>query len=106
MKLGLVIYSTDAETVWNALRLGIFARQQGDQVRAFLLANGVECTQHNTPPFAVTDQLQAFADAGGRILACGTCLQIRQQTGSELCPLSTLRDLYELVRECDKVLTC
>ena len=38
MKLGIVIYSTDAEIVWNAFRLGVFALQQGDQVKVFLLA--------------------------------------------------------------------
>lgn len=43
MKLGLVIYSTDAETVWNAFRLGVFSLKEGDEVKAFLLAKGVEC---------------------------------------------------------------
>ena len=43
MKLGIVIYSTDPETVWNAFRRGVFALKQGDAVSAFLLAKGVEC---------------------------------------------------------------
>ena len=43
MKLGIIVYSTDAETVWNAFRLGVFALKQGDQAKAFLLAKGVEC---------------------------------------------------------------
>ena len=38
MKLGMVIYSTDAETVWNGFRLGVFALKQGDQVKVFLMA--------------------------------------------------------------------
>ena len=42
MKLGIVIYSTDAETVWNAFRLGVFTLKQSDKVKAFLLAKGVE----------------------------------------------------------------
>jgi len=105
MKLGVVIYSNDAETVWNAFRLGVFALQQGDTVKVFLLAKGVEAESLNTDKFKVTAQMQDFADKGGEILACGTCLKIRQQGSSELCPLSTMQDLYELVRDCDKVLT-
>ena len=44
-------------------------------------------------------------DAGGKLLACGTCLKLRQSEGTEMCPLSTMNDLYQLVNECDKVLT-
>lgn len=32
MKLGIVIYTTDAETAWNGFRLGVFALKQGDQL--------------------------------------------------------------------------
>lgn len=104
MKLGLIIYSAAPETVWNAFRLGVFALKQGDSVKAFLLAQGVECEKMDAPPFNVSEQMQAFVDAGGQILACGTCLQLRHSGGSELCPLSTMKDLYELVKESDKVL--
>ncbi len=40
--LGLVIYSDDIETVWNALRLANFSKKQGDTVNIFLLGKGVE----------------------------------------------------------------
>lgn len=105
MKLGLIIYSTDPETVWNAFRLGVFALKQGDQAKAFLLAKGVECEKMNASPFNVPEQMQAFVDAGGQILACGTCLQLRHSGGSELCPLSTMKDLHELVRNSDRVVS-
>ena len=42
MKLAIVIYSNDPETVWNAFRFGVFARKQGDAVSVFLLGKGVE----------------------------------------------------------------
>ena len=48
---------------------------------------------------------QSYVDNGGQILACGTCLNLRQQDSSELCPLSTMKDLYELIRDCDKTVT-
>jgi uncharacterized protein involved in oxidation of intracellular sulfur len=81
MKLGFVIYSNDAETVWNAFRLGVFALKKGDTVNAFLLGKGVECETVDTEKFTVTDQMKTFVAAGGKILACGTCLKIRQSEG-------------------------
>ncbi|MCK5863074.1 MAG: DsrE family protein [Candidatus Hydrogenedentes bacterium] len=105
MKLGIVIYSTDAESVWNAFRLGTFALKQGDQVKVFLLANGVECETLDTEKFKVTEQMQSYVDAGGEILACGTCLKIRNSEGSEMCPLSTMEDLYNVIKHSDKVVS-
>ena len=106
MKLGLVIYSTDAEAVWNAFRLGVFALKQGDSAKAFLLAKGVECEKFDAAaPVNVKEMMQSFVDNGGQILACGTCLKLRNSQGSELCPLSTMKDLYELIRDCDRVVS-
>jgi uncharacterized protein involved in oxidation of intracellular sulfur len=105
MKLGLVIYSDDTENVWNAFRLGVFALKQGDSVKAFLLAKGVECESLDTEKFKVTEQMQAYVNAGGEILACGSCLKIRNSKGSEMCPLSTMQDLYDLIASSDKVIS-
>lgn len=105
MKLGIVVYSTDAETVWNAFRLGVFALNAGDEVKVFLLASGVECESLDTERFPVTRQMNELVERGGRILACGTCLKIRNSEGTELCPLSTMKDLYELIRDSDKVVS-
>jgi uncharacterized protein involved in oxidation of intracellular sulfur len=43
--------------------------------------------------------------SGGRIFACGTCIKTRGQEGSELCPISTMKEMYEIVKESDKVVT-
>ncbi len=105
MNLGIVIHSADAETVWNAFRLGVFALQQRDRVKVFLLAQGVDCESRGTERFDIQGQMRTFVDNGGVILACGTCLKIRQRGGSALCPLSTMKDLYDLIRDSDKVVT-
>ena len=105
MKVGIVVHSSDAETAWNAFRFGSFALKQGDAVCAFLLGKGVESESLHTEQFSVKEQMQSFVDAGGTILACGTCLKLRQSGGTELCPLSTLQDLYEMVRDSDKVVS-
>jgi len=105
MKLGIVIYSTDVETVWNAFRLGVFSLKDSDEVKVFLLAKGVECEKLVDDKFNVLEQMQLFVDNGGKILACGTCLKIRNSEGSELCPVSTMKDLYEIIRDSDKVVS-
>ena len=84
MKLGIVIDSKDAETVWNAFRLGVFSLKKKDKVKAFLLAKGVECEKIVDDKFNVLEQMKLFVNNGGEILACGTCLKIRNLEGSEL----------------------
>ncbi|MDD3521283.1 MAG: DsrE family protein [Actinomycetota bacterium] len=105
MKLGIVIYSNDSETTWNAFRLGVFSLKQKDEVKVFLLAKGVECESLDNEKYKVSEQMQEFVDNGGEILACGTCLKIRNSEGSEMCPLSTMKDLYDLIKESDKIIS-
>ena len=104
IRIGIVISSTVAETVWNAFRFASFALKKGDSVKVFLLAKGVDCQKLDSKDLKITDQMQAVVDAGGKIMACGTCLKLRQSEGTELCPLSTMQDMYDIVRESDKVL--
>jgi len=105
MKLGMIITQTEPETVFNALRLALYSLEQGDDVRIFLSGKGVEIDQIEDPKFDVKDQAQKVLDAGGQFLACGACLKLRKSEGSEVCPLSTLKDQYEIVRDSDKVIT-
>ena len=105
MKMGIVIYSDDSETVWNAFRFGNFALAMGDEVRVFLIGKGVECESLDTDKFKVMEQLQAFVDGGGGIFACGTCLEIHQIEGPRGSTVATLNDIYEIVKESDKVVT-
>lgn len=106
MKLGLVIYSNDPESVWNAFRFGNDAvKHHQDEVWVFLLGKGVEAETLNTDKFKITEQMVMLVAAGGKIMACGTCLKLRQSEGSEVCPVSNMNDLHQMVVECDKVLT-
>ena len=105
MKLGIIIYSNDPETVLNGFRLAVFSLKQGDSVKVFLLAKGVECERLNDEKFNVLKQMQLFVDEEGEILTCGTCLKIRNSEGSELCSLSTIKDLYKIIKDSDKVVS-
>ena len=49
--------------------------------------------------------MDQFVAAGGEILACGTCLQLRHTENAGVCSISTMADLYRLVQDNDKILT-
>ncbi len=105
MKLGMIITQTDPETVFNALRLALFSLEHDDDVRIFLSGKGVEINSIKESKFDVKGQAQKVLDAGGRFFACGTCLNLRNSEGSDICPLSTLKDHYEIVRDSDRLVT-
>ena len=65
----------------------------------------MECESLDTDKFKVTEQMQTFVNGGGEIFACGMCLKTRQLEGSEMCPSSTMKDMYEIVKESDKIIT-
>ena len=105
MKLGIILYSHDAEMVWNAFRLSNFSLKEGDDVKIFLIAKGVEYEDLDNEEFNIKEQAKTFLNNNGKIFACGTCLKKRASEGSETCPMSTMKDLYELVKESDTVLS-
>lgn len=105
MKVGIVLYSNDAETVWNALRLANYSLSEGDTVSVFLLGKGVEAQKISTKDFDITAQMDDFTKSGGKIFACGTCLRLRNQEGTNQCPVSSLSDLYAIIQTSEKILT-
>jgi uncharacterized protein involved in oxidation of intracellular sulfur len=105
MKIGIIISSIDAETSWNALRYANFCLGQKDEAKVFFMGKGVEYQKVSTDKFNTVEQADKFLKAGGKIYACGTCIKSREQEGSEMCPISTMKDMYEVVKESDKVVT-
>lgn len=105
MKIGIIIYSNDPETVWNAFRYGNFAIKEDNEVKVFLTGKGVEAESIDTEKFLVTQQIKDFVASGGKIFACGTCLKIRNTAASDICPLSTMKDMHAIVKESDRILT-
>jgi len=105
MKVGVIISSNDAETCWNALRFANFSLGQKDEVKVFLTGKGVEYQKISTDKFNTVEQASKYLQNGGKIFACGTCIKSHEQESSEMCPISTMKDMYEIVKESDKVVT-
>ncbi|OGJ49229.1 sulfur reduction protein DsrE [Candidatus Peregrinibacteria bacterium RIFOXYA2_FULL_33_7] len=106
MKIGIIISQTNPETVWNALRFANFALKQDDEVKIFLVGEGVEYEAGSSEKYNIQEQTTEFLKSEkAKILACGTCLKSRNQEATNTCPMSTMKDLYKLIQECDKILT-
>jgi len=105
MKLGIILNTNDPETAWNAFRLGVVALDEKHSVKLFLLGKGVECENIKGTKFDVQKMINAFKKRNGELLACGTCLKIRGEEESAICPISSMEDLLKLFEESDKVIS-
>lgn len=106
MKLGIVIHGRDPETVWNAFRIANFSRDVGDEVRVFLIGKGVEAELVDVEEdFKIREQMVKLLGNGGLIYACGTCLNLRGLQLSPVIRVATLSDLYEIIRQSDRLLS-
>ena len=105
MKIGIVIGTNEAEVVWNAFRFGITSLRADHETKIFLINKGVEADDIKDEKYDIKEQKDLFLQNKGQILACGTCLKSRQKGGSNVCPISTMKDLLRLVEESDKILT-
>jgi hypothetical protein len=103
--IGIVIYSNDVETVWNAMRFANFSKSQGDTVGIFLLGKGVELDNLIKTEANLKEQADVFLQDGGVILGCGTCLSNRNNNEPKVCTFSSMSDLYQLVRKNKIVMT-
>ena len=105
MKIGIILETQELEKAWNAFRFAVTAKKQGPEVKVFLMGEAVECEGLTHEKYNVDEQLNNFVNAGGEILACGTCLKSRQLDSTEACPISTMIDCVNMVVWADKTVT-
>jgi sulfur relay (sulfurtransferase) complex TusBCD TusD component (DsrE family) len=105
MKIGIILETKEYEKAWNAFRFAVTAKKQGYEVKLFLMGEAVECQGLTHEKYNVDEQLNNFVNAGGEILACGTCLKSRQLDSTDACPISTMVDCVNLVVWADKTVT-
>jgi tRNA 2-thiouridine synthesizing protein D len=103
--IGIVISSGDAETVWNALRLGIAAQSKGDSVVIFVISKAVDVFIKDTSKFNISKTSLQFVSNGGDIYACATCAKSRHTENVQMCTITSIYDLYEIIKRSKKVVT-
>jgi len=106
MKLSIILSTNHAETNWNAFRLANLAISKGDAVSVFLTGEGVEYAKNSSDKFNINKQVKKFIQSSNaNIIACGTCMAIRNQKDSRECPEGGIKDLYKIIAENNKVIT-
>ena len=105
-------YST--EKVYNALRLAMALQKDHPtvQVNVFLMADAVSCgiPNQNTPQgyYNIERMLKSVLAKGGKVKACGTCLDARGIRNIQLIEgveISNMSELAQWTIETDKMFT-
>lgn len=100
------------ERSYNALRLAIsLAKTEDEQVRVFLMADAAACAKsgQKVPPgyYNIADMLGMVGRRKAEIAVCGTCMDARGITDTDLVPVAqrgTMAQLTEWTTWADKVL--
>ncbi len=103
--LGIIISSGDAETVWNALRLATFSQSKGDTVVIFIVGKALDVYMHDTSKYKIEELCNKFAFNGGNIYACATCAKQRNTENVPSCTITSIVDMYEIIKRSKKVIT-
>lgn len=110
MKFAIVIYSNEAENVWNAFRFANMCLSNNDEVTVFLMGQGVEAASIKSLKFDIEEQMTWFEDLGGNMIGCSVCCDSRKDLMPELehdlhCELGSMTDFYAMIRDSDKIVT-
>jgi peroxiredoxin family protein len=103
--IGIVISSGEAETVWNALRLGIVAQSKGDSVVVFVISKAIDVFMNDTSKFDIPKTSQTFLSSGGDIYTCATCAKMRHTENVQMCTITSIFDLYEIIKRSKKIVS-
>ncbi|MDH5765010.1 MAG: DsrE family protein [Gammaproteobacteria bacterium] len=110
MKYAIVVYTNQAENVWNAFRFANMCLSHDNEVSVFLLGQGVEAASIKSLKFDIEEQMNWFDDLGGKLIGCAVCCDFRKDEMPELdqdlhCELGSMTDLYQIINDSDKVVT-
>lgn len=105
MKIGIVLETKEHEKAWNALRFAIAALNKDNELKIFLMGEGVEVPEIKDDQYDVDNKLAEFQNLGGELLACGTCIRARHMEDTTSCPISTMNDCVDMVTWSDKTVT-
>ncbi len=100
------------ERSYNGLRLAdSLAKNEGHEVRVFLIGDATACAKRgqNTPQgfYNLERMLQLLLKRKGQVGVCGSCLEARGMTATELvegCHRSSMEELTNWTTWADKVL--
>lgn len=110
MKIAIILYTNDSETVWNAFRFANTSLVRENEVTVFLLGKGIEAPTVGTFQFDINEQWEKYIQGGGKIIGCGVCCEMRLDIMPNLkdqlrCEIGSMQQMYDVVASSDRVLT-
>lgn len=105
MHIGIIFDTDESEKIWNGFRFASTAMDRGHTVEAFLLGSGVKAPELEDTDFNPHGLMVDYKRNGGKLYACGTCMDHRDLSESELRPRSTMVDLVKMAENADKLIS-
>lgn len=106
MHLCLIVETNDPGGVWNGFHLGITALEEGHEVTAYFLGEGVEAPDlpagEDVNPHGI---IRKFDRDGGELLACDRCMDHRDMEPDDLRPRADMSELLSLIESADETVT-
>lgn len=104
MKIGILISTNDAETLWNAFRFGVLCLNMDyeNEVTIFLNSNATAYEEADSQKFNIKELAKSFVLGGGKIIGCQKSMGMRRLEGNEVFQKGSQKDLYDLMVKSDK----
>ncbi|WP_457567970.1 DsrE family protein [Desulfurobacterium sp.] len=102
MKLAVIIGTDKIRRIRSAISFANIAIEDGNEVKVFFLGECFDTRIIDAEEVKLKDRMEKFLKAGGQFYTCGTCIVIEKYVDNGACPLSTMEDLYEIVKWADK----
>ncbi|SMP02855.1 uncharacterized protein involved in oxidation of intracellular sulfur [Desulfurobacterium pacificum] len=106
MKLAVVVGTNEVKRMRSALKF-VNAAVTDSEVKLFILGECFKDKILDVEELHLKEAIESFLERGGKIYTCGTCIVVKKfiKDGEEgVCPLSTMEDLYEIIKWADKVI--
>ena len=104
MKVAMIICQETPEVIWNAFRLANMMLEGMEDVSIFLNGPSVKYEQSDSEQFPLKELAKIFTLSEGQLFACGKLLELHGvKEGYH--KRGTQKNLYDLVKESDKIVT-
>ena len=78
---------------------------KGDSVVIFVISKAVDVFIRDTSTFDIAKTSTQFVANGGDIYTCATCAKMRNTENIQMCTITSIYDLYEIIKRSKKVVT-
>ena len=105
MNYGIILQTKEAEKAFNALIFAAKAKEEGNEVKIFLISDGVEAIMVDDYKFNASEQVKKLFEMGVLIMACTSCLGERSMSAPDEYTVAAMGDCVAMTGWADRVIT-